>query len=171
MDQYDNVDVQSGSNFIYKTVEASGHSNVIDFNGAAGVLRKKVFIESMRTPANELKCDETPELRQDPDVDLVVFIMHGIRDYGFWTQRLGQCIEQEASPKGIRVATISSSYGYFPMLGFLLQRERQTHVRWFMDQYTGGALPRSLGPSLGLSDTATARTSSERDVAIRTIRV
>ena len=80
--------------------------------------------------------DEEPEARQE-DVDHVVFVLHGIRDEGHWTQKIARRILKlsEDGTTKIEVRTETSSYGFFPMLPFLLPSARQKKVAWFMDQY------------------------------------
>lgn len=136
VEQEDNVDVQSGAEFIYKDVPDTGHANVIDFSGEIGAIRRKVFVDCLRADTKHLQSDDLPPLERDYSVNRVVFIMHGIRDYGFWTAEVAKHAERLGSLAGEKVKTIISSYGYFPMLGFLLQPERQDNVRWFMDQFT-----------------------------------
>ncbi|CAM9666854.1 unnamed protein product [Chrysoparadoxa australica] len=114
----------------------------------------------------------------------VVFVLHGIRDFGSWTQHLAektrdQLVKQrcadiseaianmkdqlegpvapaeekekiEADMKALVdrkreiqsiehqadwVETVTSSYGYFPILGFLLPGSRMKKVNWFLDEY------------------------------------
>lgn len=77
---------------------------------------------------------QEPEREQDEETKEkhIVFIMHGIRDFGGWTQDLRR--EIEALDPEIEIRT--PSYGYFSMVKFLLWGDRQKHVRWFMDRYT-----------------------------------
>ena len=83
-----------------------------------------------------MESDVCPPLKPDDGVNVVVMVMHGIRDFAHWTDDLGERIEELGLQRDIRVESITSSYGYFPMLGFLLQPERQDNVRWFADEYT-----------------------------------
>ena len=130
----DNVDIQSGARFIYNNVRNTGHEDVIQFDSATE--RREVFLYALLTPAEDLASDFYPPLEPDDTVNLVTFVMHGIRDYGHWTDDLGERIKELGGQCGTNVYPITASYGYFPMLGFLLQPERQDHVRWFTDRYT-----------------------------------
>jgi pimeloyl-ACP methyl ester carboxylesterase len=134
----DNIDLQSGAQFIYLKVPNTGHETVVQFQGAAGEYRKQKFCEALLTGIEELKTEYTIPDKQkpNPDVEQVVFIMHGIRDLGDWTDRLAAHIRERAQAIHRKVATVTSGYGYFPMGKFLLVGERQKNVRWFMDQYT-----------------------------------
>jgi predicted esterase len=136
VDERDNVDVQAGARFIYKAVPDTGHVNVIDFSGSAGGRRRSIFLDALTTGADRLASDRTVPFEPNPDVQHVVFLVHGIRDFGFWTSRLSAAVRAEGSRRGARVETVTSDYGYFPMINFLFQPERQKNVRWFMDQYT-----------------------------------
>ena len=137
----DNLDLQAGANFIYLRSADAGHLNVVSFAGSAGLRRRDVFERALRTPTRDLPSEYEipPQQRPKPEVEQVIFIMHGIRDSGHWTDQLAERIRSEASRLGRpdkSVKTITSSYGYFPMGQFLLFAERQKNVRWFMDEYT-----------------------------------
>lgn len=71
----------------------------------------------------------------DPHVTDVVFVVHGIRDKGFWTQKIARTIKKHA-PADKKVESVTKSYGYFAMLPFILRRVRQRKVEWLMDRYT-----------------------------------
>ena len=75
-------------------------------------------------------------LEEDTSVERIVYVMHGIRDYGEWTDRLRSLIEKEAEDKGAKLAVVNQKYGHFPMLPFLFYWDRQKNVRRFMDEYT-----------------------------------
>jgi hypothetical protein len=109
---------------------------VIRFDGEAGRPRREQFLYALTTPLPDLKSDYLKPLHPDYEVRTVVFVMHGIRDFGSWTSKVGARIKEIAASKGIKAESITSSYGYFPMIAFLVQPERQKNVRWFMDQYT-----------------------------------
>jgi len=132
----DNIDLQAGYNFVYlKAPSGTTHAGVVDFTHPG---RQQVFLRALLTPDGQLQSeyDSPPDQKPDTSVEQVVFIMHGIRDYGGWTRRLAAILKRRAQEKGRKLVTITSSYGYFPMLNFLLLSERQKNVRWFMDQYT-----------------------------------
>jgi hypothetical protein len=61
--------------------------------------------------------------------------MHGIRDYGEWTDQLRALI-QKPSQESPKTVVVNEKYGRFPMLPFLLYSDRQKNVRIFMDEYT-----------------------------------
>jgi hypothetical protein len=74
----------------------------------------------------------------------VIFVIHGIRDKGFWTQKIARRVKQLArtettDPKRITdlpYRSVTASYGYFAMAPFVLQPVRTRKVAWLMDQYT-----------------------------------
>lgn len=136
----DNVDLQTGADFVYLDVPETGHLNVRDFSGPAGAERKRIFLKALVEDPQALKAAGAPVVirtqQPDPSVRNVVFVLHGIRDRGFWTARLARTVKRIGDAHGESFTTITSTYGYFPMGAFLLHFRRQKNVRWFMDQYT-----------------------------------
>ncbi len=72
----------------------------------------------------------------------VAYVIHGIRDEGWWTARIAGRIKQlgdEKEGEGCEnprfFATETSSYGYFPMLPFALPAKRLEKMGWLVDQY------------------------------------
>jgi hypothetical protein len=140
----DNIDMVAGKNFVYLDVPGSGHVNVIELDAsAAGKVRRKIFKDALSLSPDELARKSVSTLttmhqQPDPSVDDVIFIVHGIRDKGYWTQRIGRKISEinnaSAKPRNIRIET--SSYGYFAMLPFLFYKKRREKVEWLMDRYT-----------------------------------
>jgi pimeloyl-ACP methyl ester carboxylesterase len=75
----------------------------------------------------------------DETVRDTVFVIHGIRDDGFWTHRIAERIRQ-AGPRAGALGEAAfrawtPTYGYFPILPFLLPWVRRQKVEWFVDQY------------------------------------
>jgi hypothetical protein len=138
----DNVDLASGGDFLYLDVANSGHADVVDMgdsvqgHGRADAFRLALeagpaaIMQEAVLPAD----DGLPA--PDPSVERVVFVIHGIRDVGYWTHKVARHIRRQAVQAQLTTwATETSSYGYFPMLPFLLPWSRRTKVEWFMDQY------------------------------------
>lgn len=73
---------------------------------------------------------------ENRDVQRLVYLMHGIRDHGDWTDVIRRSIEHRIAEGGEKARVINLKYGYFAMLPFLLYRDRQRNVRRFMDEYT-----------------------------------
>ncbi|WP_346895578.1 hypothetical protein [uncultured Roseibium sp.] len=151
----DNVDLASGRNFIYLDVPFSGHSNVIELDDPkrfaltdgevikAGDARKAEFLAALSGGQDELNAraivpSDVQAGEPNPDVDEVVFVIHGIRDVGYWTHKIARRVIQQAKLKGleIKIATETSSYGFLPMLPFLIPSRRREKVEWLMDQYS-----------------------------------
>lgn len=76
-----------------------------------------------------------------PPVTDVLFVIHGIRDEGYWTQKIARRVISKAREEGRCVVYEASSYGYFPMLSFLSSRARREKVEWLMDRYTEARAP------------------------------
>lgn len=153
----DNIDLVSGRDFVYLDVPHSGHADVINVADAEllpvptttgakslGEARFEQICKALVTPAEVLQSesvlpgDDAPA-QIDTSVQDVVFVIHGIRDRGYWTHKIARRVQALAMQRGdeeIRIATATASYGYFPMLPFLLPHKRHEKVEWLMDQYT-----------------------------------
>jgi pimeloyl-ACP methyl ester carboxylesterase len=147
----DNIDLVTGSDFYYLDVEKSGHANIIEMNDKVTGQYRKAALQNALTKSIEwlggngvMPTDSLEKI--DPDVTDVLFVIHGIRDEGFWTQKLARRVKRfaensdndvtAASQQGKRVfATETSSYGYFPILPFILPSRRREKVEWLMDKY------------------------------------
>lgn len=95
----------------------------------------------------EFMADDLPP-PPNREVTDVVFVVHGIRDKGFWTQKIAGTIKKHLAslPKGHKnkkttdgkdrkIVSWAESYGYFAMLPFVLQPVRQRKVGWLMYRY------------------------------------
>ena len=128
----DNIDLVSGSDFVYIDVPKSGHKDVILMDcSTSGKKRQQALIKSLNIESRSDVSQVLPE-----EVTDVVFVIHGIRDEGYWTRKIARRVQQTKSKNKHVIATETSSYGYFPMLSFLLPGARQEKVEWFMDKYT-----------------------------------
>lgn len=128
----DDVDFAISTGFSYIEVPESGHKNVIFMdNSHAGKKRQEAFKQALLTEgiAQQKPID-------DQDITDMVFVIHGIRDQGYWTKKVARRLRLVANSDSYRVATETSSYGFFPMLSFLVPGARQEKVQWFMDKYT-----------------------------------
>jgi Alpha/beta hydrolase family len=158
----DNIDLATGEDFQYLEVPGSGHLSVLnvqpkrEFLGEIdlGEVRgQKIRLaltgtaeEIIQSPHNvsaDWLAAERRDIDEDPSIDHVIFIIHGIRDFGFWSHKIGRQIRRLAgqqsahSPQSASqdVEIINSSYGYFPILPFLLPSIRQEKVEWLLDKY------------------------------------
>ena len=138
----DNIDLLTGRSFIYLDVPHSAHITVVDLaDPAAGPVRRRIFLLALlgeRQALEESKvmpADIEPQSPR-PDVTDVIFVIHGIRDRGFWTQKIARRVKALGREKGKIYATETSTYGYFAMFPFLLSSTRRRKVEWLIDQYT-----------------------------------
>jgi pimeloyl-ACP methyl ester carboxylesterase len=115
-------------------------------NEPIAVTRWRRFVDALTKFPDELECAPGAILRDHladalppkPNLEVsdVVFVMHGIRDKGFWTQKVARQIKlfAEAAKKDVR--SMTASYGYLAMLPFALPWVRRRKVEWLMDRYT-----------------------------------
>jgi pimeloyl-ACP methyl ester carboxylesterase len=149
-------------------MEDSDHGGVIDFSGSLGRRRgffgalvresgtiyeerEKVFAKALTHLLPELEADSLnpthffdQQTQFDPMVQDVVFVMHGIRDDGYWTHRIAETIKEAdverrktvgAAPATKPIVSCTPTYGYFPMGAFIMPWIRRQKVEWFMDMY------------------------------------
>jgi pimeloyl-ACP methyl ester carboxylesterase len=121
----DDIDIKGTISFRYLQVPNTGHLSILDFSGEWGERRQKIFRKALTQDPEELHSDFVEPLRPDNDVEHVIFVMHGIRDQGFWTEEIRHQIRQIERQEHHRIEVINSGYGYFPMLLFLFLWERQ----------------------------------------------
>jgi hypothetical protein len=138
---HDNIDLISGRDFVYIDVPFSGHSDIVELGAGAPPERLKIIQTAIcGTPEQLQKLAVIPSDEGLPPengrVREMVWVMHGIRDYGFWTSKLARRVKLLAGAAHQSWATETSSYGYFPMLPFFVPSIRLAKVNWFMDQYT-----------------------------------
>jgi pimeloyl-ACP methyl ester carboxylesterase len=138
----DNIDLFTGSKFIYLEVPVSDHMSILKMNDPKyGKDRKEIFKSALLKSGDELSQMQIATTDQnsvpvDEKVTDVVFVIHGIRDTGYWTQKIARRVKSIGDKAGRKFATETSTYGYFSMLPFLLPYVRRQKVEWLMDQYT-----------------------------------
>ncbi len=151
----DNVDLATGQNFYYLEVTDATHRGIVTLQegdgstGARAGLRTALAAapETLKKAALE-QADVFDLFEESPDdydavgpattrrdVHHVVFVIHGIRDRGFWTRRIARRIKKRARDQGELCRSVTSTYGYFPMGPFLAPWTRHTKVEWLLDQY------------------------------------
>jgi hypothetical protein len=133
----DSKDVAVNSDFIFVPVRGSSHGSILQFDDPAyGPGRWAVFRDAMdpdTATVDRLRKEYAGETFEAAgDIRRVVFVVHGIRDMGQWTDSIEKAIRSHAKD----VMVLRPRYGYFPMGPFLLFEDRQKYVRWFMDEYT-----------------------------------
>ena len=153
----DNLDLSTGSRFVYVEVPDSGHFDVIHMgdDSMAAKVRRDCFRKVLVRSPEELRAGGIPEKdllqlvplqgdptgeiilrRPDSDVlDDVVFIIHGIRDKGYWTRKVARLVVTEGKRRDRRVAAVAPTYGYFALLPFLLPWTRRAKTEWLLDIY------------------------------------
>ena len=126
----DNIDLVTGADFKYIEVPFSGHENVIKMdNSEKGKGRKDALLQALEIQkSNYVESEEV-------EVTDLVFVVHGIRDEGYWTEKIAKRVKDKGMEENRVFETIYSSYGYFPMLGFLRPGARDEKVQWFMNNY------------------------------------
>jgi hypothetical protein len=146
----DSIDPVTGRDFVYLEVPHTTHANVVQMDGSAGDRRRLVFKEALGEKQPTFGRDTPVLVRNaavapDKSVTDVVFVIHGIRDEGHWTERIARRVQLRAEAeneksrghgKRRKVEIVTAGYGYFPMLSFLRPGARQEKVEWLMDQYT-----------------------------------
>ncbi len=147
----DMVDAATAERTVFFDVPYSDHASVVDFADARhGAARAMIFRKALQpdlSPPEEndyrvhslendevkpiIPWDEDPA-KPDRAVSRVVFVIHGIRDEGHWTQKIANraraIFTQEGQGSREQIAVETSSYGYFSMLQFLLPWEREKKV-------------------------------------------
>ena len=159
----DNVDPVAGADFVYLDVPYTGHISIIfmdpqrprdrpgdsdEVRGrkrrqrAATVERIAIFKAALLESRDELRARaitpfDKPFDRPQPEVDRVVFVVHGIRDLGYWTHKIARRVRElgRRHQPPLTFATETSTYGYFAMLPFLALRQRCGKVEWLMERY------------------------------------
>ena len=141
----DMLDQDYCEKFILIDVPATGHCNAGNFHEPGiGPWRRERFLRALLAPVAVLekqhsKFKPPPEERlgnEGQPVTDVVFVIHGIRDYGDWTREVRRRIDKIAREHLVRVAAITPAYNRFSLLGFLLGHARRRNVVWFVNEYT-----------------------------------
>lgn len=84
----------------------------------------------------------------DEKVTDVVFVIHGIRDKGFWTHKIARAVKQEAERERRMFRSFTRTYGYFAIFPFVAPWVRHWKTGWLMDHYV---LMRALYPGAKFS--------------------
>jgi len=137
----DNVDLVTGQSFVYLDVPYSGHENVIYMDDSVeGQARANVFGDALVKDKDALKSagvlpSDSKPIGADNDVSDVIFVIHGIRDTGYWTQKIARSVQRVGAKPPKVYGSETSTYGYFAMFPFLLPSKRREKVEWLMDQF------------------------------------
>jgi pimeloyl-ACP methyl ester carboxylesterase len=151
----DNLDLATGQDFYYIEVENATHQSIVELDegdaqtnaatcfrlaikGSEKCLSTKSFTREDVFDIFDDAVDDQDTLivpEHTADVQYVVFVIHGIRDRGFWTRRIAREVKTRARARGEECRAVTSTYGYFPMGPFLLPWMRRSKVEWLLDQY------------------------------------
>lgn len=142
----DSVDLISGREFFYLDVENTGHNNITNFEVAG---RRVAIVQALSATDDKLRsltvvpADEV--IIPDENVKKVVFVLHGIRDRGYWTHKIARKVrqrywsdhpkERDAVPRVLVIASETSSYGYFPAFSFIFRSRRHDKTIWLVEEY------------------------------------
>jgi predicted esterase len=136
----DAQDLGVAKDTVFVTLAATDHASIAQAlrgqGGPDAERRREAVRHALRGEVEALSPDKYQELEEDRSVERIVYVMHGIRDYGGWTNDLRKAIERRSADGSGRIAVVNQKYGYFPMGPFLLYWDRQKNVRQFMDEYT-----------------------------------
>ncbi|HEX8985159.1 MAG TPA: alpha/beta fold hydrolase [Bryobacteraceae bacterium] len=176
IDPTDHIDLLSGANFRYLSVEGTSHHAMVRFDDTeAGRERKRKFLRALQDAPAVLKNEISLNVeRPDPDVQQVVLLLHGIRDQGGWTEELLKEIEAGGALREQKVKGRIGNYGYLPLLPFLVGLGRRRHLLQFMDLYAEAraAFPKAKCSFVGHSNgTYLMATALSRYVSCRFDRV
>jgi hypothetical protein len=153
----DNIDLATGSRFVYLEVPESGHFDVVHMSADTpnGPRRREMFQSALTDAPDALRArgltqhellqllpagvDQVGGLSLPGDarqqVDDVVLVVHGIRDKGYWTRKIARVVVSRGRSQGRHVVAVAPTYGYFAMLPFLLPWTRLAKVEWLLDLY------------------------------------
>ena len=91
---------------------------------------------------------DTLSATPDEKVTDVVFVIHGIRDKGFWTHKIARAVKQEGERERRVFRSFTGTYGYFAIFPFVAPWVRHWKTGWLMDHYV---LMRALYPGAKFS--------------------
>ena len=141
----DNKDVLVSSNFTFIPVGANTtHERIVRVgeDTTNQRIRRSLFREAISHDISLLQKKyktQVPPTESHPAIKKVVFVAHGIRDFGsYWMSNFEQEINKFNGDSELLYAYKRVAYEneFFPMGAFLLLNQRENHVKRFMDQYT-----------------------------------
>lgn len=92
--------------------------------------------------------DDNLPVSPNTEIKHLVFVIHGIRDDGYWTKKVAAKIKLLGDKCTKTFASNTKSYGYYTALPFALPWIRRQKVEWLMDEY---ATTRALYPNAKFS--------------------
>ncbi len=137
----DTLDLGVSKRFHPFLVEGAGHGDLVDFKTsdagerAGSVFDTVLFADTLTGNEHGYLQKSSFETKVNPDITEVIFVRHGIRDYGDWGVQFKRRYE-ETYPQNNHVYIDTSSYPRMPLIPFLLFDSREKWVNDFMDDYT-----------------------------------
>lgn len=85
--------------------------------------------------ARETLIDDRLPLQAETGITDTVFVVHGIRDPGYWARRIAILLAERTKDidDARKFEAFADSYGYFPMVPFITPWARRTKVEWMLD--------------------------------------
>jgi pimeloyl-ACP methyl ester carboxylesterase len=145
VDREDSVDLEAGSaaEGMIKTLEGLSHAGIAKLLYQGPEARLSPAGEAIQMALTKQRgefppywADRVNALQTDPNINHLIFVMHGIRDESTWPEEMKRSIERQIGDRAATIKIVPPLYRRFTMLPFLLYWDRQHNVRWFMDQYT-----------------------------------
>lgn len=151
----DSLDLVTGANFFYIDVPNTSHEDILLLEenpqraqavhnaltlDHEALRREEVRPWGLKRPlGGQIAQGEEGRAKGKADqVDNVAFVVHGIRDYGYWTDKIARRIWKlgvENRTKELIFERVVESYGYFGMGPFLLPWNRRKKVDWMLERY------------------------------------
>ncbi len=136
----DMVDTTVGDDFLYFEVPYSDHIGIIDYDDPVHGAQRRAVLEAALAPRETAAQSDfsvipwdTDPAPPEPDVKRVVFVIHGIRDEGHWTQKIASRARRAYKAAGAesrkQIAVVTSSYGFFSLIQFLLLGTRRAKIQ------------------------------------------
>lgn len=164
----DSLDLVTGKKFRYLDVKKTNHAGILQVSPTGAGSAQKQAIQDERWRVIQLALEgEDDEIREeevrpweldrsesqiiDSAANEVVFVIHGIRDNGYWTDKIARRIWRIADARlkaeqmdrngaisdfrdtGLR--KVVDSYGFLGMGPFIFPSNRRKKVEWFMERY------------------------------------
>ena len=138
----DGADLLASRGTVFKTLPQTTHRDiaavVADATHPETAVRARCIVQALQGDLRGLEPD-LPDPRvpvEQREIVRVVYLLHGIRDYGEWTEVLRRELEARFATNGEQCVVTNLKYGYFPLLPFIVYGDRQRNVCLFMDEYT-----------------------------------
>ena len=146
----DNIDLATGNNFHYLDVRHTGHNSILQMEYTEKEetetdeeKRGKILQTALEGDPKELDKVRPWELHKVSEAEKeerkkikhVVFVIHGIRDEGHWTDKIARRIWSRAKEERDSWEKVVDSYGYFGMGQFLIPGVRWQKITWLMEKY------------------------------------